>query len=509
MISLLWRLALLFYCSTGVCVSPKESGLIGIMGAHASPDSNFAPKTQHPTPEIDWEGLELQTEDSTKGLSREYLSSLPALPDLKDEDYMARKWAKWLKKDKSNRGARWAANLSVFKARQTGGRWSNSRFMRLLDTFGSYSRGSRVGETDSYQIMETENGNPPIKVGNQLMKSTSVTLRLGQGQPTKVDANLKCDPDNEVCRMLLLKFSPSIQSMLENVMEYLVGPMSAQYPGVTSYPQTITLDIRLENPFNRQFQSIVHATKDYRVITVYLPYIARLAQSSPEEVVWREIMAKITHEVTHVFQWYHERAEIRDEKGLSFGSQLSIWPFSRPDSLSTNGFRVLPSVPRELLEGIADYVVLRSGLEKSHWRRPVSSTDLMGKWTAATYHKAYFLEWLEMRFGEGTVSTVMGLVLDSGYAESCPDTGSACELEFGTWEIVTGRGIEELWEEYGRFIDQNALYSGGAKATWAQMYFICFIISVSYLVCRDRQAVSNTWNNWIIRWKEWTRRDSD
>jgi len=120
---------------------------------------------------------------------------------------------------------------------------------------------------------------------------------------------------------------------------------------------------------------------------------------------------------------------------------------------------------------------------------------------AATYHKAYFLEWLEMRFGEGTVSTLMGLVLDSGYAESCPDTGSACGLEFGTWEIVTGRGIEELWEEYGRFIDQSTLYSRGAKATWAQMYFICFIISVSYLSCRDRQGLSNTWNNWIIRWK--------
>ncbi|OQE14480.1 hypothetical protein PENSTE_c035G08373 [Penicillium steckii] len=467
-----------------------------MMGAYASPDSDFAGNSQNPSSDIDWEDLEHQTEDFTEDLSREYLSNLPSLPNQKVEDSIAKKWAKWLKKDKDHRRARWAAHLSTFRARQTGSRWRNSRFMRMLHRFGSYGWRPGLDGTDNYQITEVEDVKPPIKMGDQVLKSTSVTLQLGQGKPTKVDANLKCDPYNEVCQMMLFKFSPSVQSMLENVMEYLVAPMAVQYPGVTMYPKTITLDIRLENSFDRRSQSAPHSTTNYRSITIYLPYIERLAQSSSEEVVWREIMASITHEVTHVFQWYHDRAEIKEDKAVGFGSQLSIWPFSKPYSLSINGFRVLPSVSRELLEGIADYVVLRSGLEKSHWKRPISSTEMMGKWRAATYHKAFFLEWLEMRFGEGTVSTLMGLALDSGYSESCPDTMSACGLEFGIWEYITGMGIEDLWGEYGRFVDQSPLYPG-AKATWARLYFGCFIFSLSYLICRDQQWVAKTWNDCI------------
>ena len=51
-----------------------------------------------------------------------------------------------------------------------------------------------------------------------------------------------------------------------------------------------------------------------------------------------------------------------------------------------------------LIEGIADWVRLNCDLSPPHWRR-----ETEGKWDRGYQHTAYFLQYLEGRFGEGTI----------------------------------------------------------------------------------------------------------
>lgn len=86
--------------------------------------------------------------------------------------------------------------------------------------------------------------------------------------------------------------------------------------------------------------------------------------------------------------------------------------------------------PGGLVEGIADWVRLRAGFSPPHWRRGGK------RWDDGYQNTAYFLEWLEQRFGEGTVRRVNSLLGRGKYRE-------------GMWEeVCSGCGVEALWREY-------------------------------------------------------------
>lgn len=93
-------------------------------------------------------------------------------------------------------------------------------------------------------------------------------------------------------------------------------------------------------------------------------------------------------------------------------------------------FQNAVSAPGGLIEGIADWVRLRSGLAPPHW-----IPQLMARWDAGYETTAYFLDYLEMNYGKGTVAAINNRACSVGYSAS-------------TWEDLLGKDVETLWNEY-------------------------------------------------------------
>ncbi|TDZ40576.1 hypothetical protein C8035_v005519 [Colletotrichum spinosum] len=132
---------------------------------------------------------------------------------------------------------------------------------------------------------------------------------------------------------------------------------------------------------------------DHKEIHFSLPYIAGIAAERRTD----EIMGVLTHEMVHCYQW--------NARG---------------------------SCPGGLIEGIADWVRLNSQLSPPHWKR-----DSSGNWDGGYQHTAYFLEYLEGRFGKGTVRKLNEKLRKQHYREK----------EF--WTEALGRPVEQLWKDYG------------------------------------------------------------
>lgn len=88
--------------------------------------------------------------------------------------------------------------------------------------------------------------------------------------------------------------------------------------------------------------------------------------------------------------------------------------------------------PGGLIEGIADWVRLKANLGAPHWRRD----SLPERWDQGYEKTAYFLEWLEGRFGEGTVRRINATLRTERYEKD----------KF--WQVLLGDEVESLWQEY-------------------------------------------------------------
>ncbi|KAK3056535.1 hypothetical protein LTR09_002328 [Extremus antarcticus] len=143
---------------------------------------------------------------------------------------------------------------------------------------------------------------------------------------------------------------------------------------------------------------------DHKELHINLDYIVNT--KSPKR---HEILGVLCHELVHCFQW------------------------------AANG-----TCPGGLIEGIADWVRLRAGLSAKHWKQ-----EAEGKWDGGYQHTGYFLEYLEQRFGEGTVRRMNGCLRGKDYDE---------EKLFG--ECCGGRKVEDLWKDYGKELEKKA----GTKA---------------------------------------------
>lgn len=131
----------------------------------------------------------------------------------------------------------------------------------------------------------------------------------------------------------------------------------------------------------------------HKEIHLSLSYVAGV---KPKSRLSAEIEGVLTHEMVHCYQW--------------------------------NG---LGTCPGGLVEGIADWVRLRCRLSPPHWRR-----DTGVKWDSGYQHTAYFLEYLEWKFGEGTVRKINENLKEQKYEEK----------EF--WVGLFGRSVGHLWEDY-------------------------------------------------------------
>ena len=141
---------------------------------------------------------------------------------------------------------------------------------------------------------------------------------------------------------------------------------------------------------------------DDKEIHFNLGYIERLSKN-PTQRQRDEIAGVLVHEMVHCWQWY----------GLG-------------------------TAPGGLIEGIADFVRLRAGLGPPHWKR-VTDCD----WDAGYDRTAYFLEWIEKVFGEGSVMRINEKLRTEKYDEKV------------FWKGLFKTDVGELWKRYTKTLSKD------------------------------------------------------
>ncbi|KAL7628095.1 hypothetical protein AAE478_002292 [Parahypoxylon ruwenzoriense] len=139
---------------------------------------------------------------------------------------------------------------------------------------------------------------------------------------------------------------------------------------------------------------------DHKEIHLSLRYVSGLPPSRRAA----EIEGVLTHELVHCYQW--------------------------------NG---RGTAPGGLVEGVADWVRLRTHLAPPHWRR----NEKLAKWDAGYQHTAYFLEYLERRFGHGTVRRLNEKLRADRYEEKT------------FWTELLGGTVGKLFEDYKKALESG------------------------------------------------------
>jgi hypothetical protein len=162
---------------------------------------------------------------------------------------------------------------------------------------------------------------------------------------------------------------------------------------------------------------------DHKEIHFSLSYINHVCNNDPKPLA--ELKGVLTHELVHCYQ--HTAPDDDDQ---------------------------VPRPPGGLIEGIADFVRLRAGLGAAHWQKPKSALDRASNWDAGYQHTAYFLAWLEdVRFGRGAVGLLNDRLLRSGYLGESEEQKKD-KTQPGFWRDLFGVEVDDLWEEYGRYLDK-------------------------------------------------------
>lgn len=169
---------------------------------------------------------------------------------------------------------------------------------------------------------------------------------------------------------------------------------------------------------------------DHKEIHVSLPYVQHCTSgASAKDDPLHEILGVLTHELVHCYQ--HTAPP---------GSSL------RP--------------PGGLIEGIADFVRLKAGLAPPHWKKPTCAAERPSKWDEGYQHTAYFLAWLEdVRVERGFVGVLNDRLLRVGYVDKSEVS------RVGFWEDLVGARVEDMWEEYGQFLDRK---EGKSQGNWEE-----------------------------------------
>ena len=171
----------------------------------------------------------------------------------------------------------------------------------------------------------------------------------------------------------------------------------------TTAPTTRSVTLILRDMEGVAYTTGTDLDNDHKEIHFSLGYIA----SIPKTRCTDEVSGVITHELVHCYQ-YNGRG----------------------------------TCPGGLIEGIADWVRLNCELCPPHWKREAD-----GEWDGGYQKTAYFLEYLEQRFGAGTVRRLNEKLRTQKYGEK----------EF--WTGLLGRPVEQLWEDYrDKLKDDEAVF---------------------------------------------------
>ncbi|KAF2760626.1 BSP-domain-containing protein [Pseudovirgaria hyperparasitica] len=202
-----------------------------------------------------------------------------------------------------------------------------------------------------------------------------------------------------------LPVSHVLEDAVATVLRHLYSPHSTSVPPTRS----ITLIIRpMDGVAYTTGLQIDDAHKEIHFNTRYIEQVSlsRLAE---------ELTGVIVHEMVHCYQH--------------------------------NG---LGTAPGGLIEGIADWVRLQAGLAPPHWKKEAG-----GRWDAGYQHTGYFLDYLEQRFGRGTVMRVNERLKGRRYEEK----------EF--WQDVVGKSVKDLWADYQQKLEDDLDEQIDASVHWS------------------------------------------
>ncbi|KAI1770848.1 BSP-domain-containing protein [Hypoxylon cercidicola] len=191
--------------------------------------------------------------------------------------------------------------------------------------------------------------------------------------------------------------STVLRSSIQGIDKHLY---SNSVPSRPQPPATRSVTLILRDMDGVAYTTGSDLDSDHKEIHFSLRYIKAI---SPPERRTAEITGVVTHELVHCYQW--------NGKGAA---------------------------PGGLIEGIADWVRLQCDLAPPHWRREVA-----GKWDAGYQHTAYLLQYLEERFGEGTVRRINNKLRQDKYEEKA------------FWTELLGRPIEQLFDDYKETLEKK------------------------------------------------------
>ncbi|KAG9247778.1 plant basic secretory protein [Calycina marina] len=169
----------------------------------------------------------------------------------------------------------------------------------------------------------------------------------------------------------------------------------------TTVPGTRSVTLVLRSMEGVAYTTGSELDSDHKEIHFSLDYIHK---SVAPALLAHEIMGVLTHEMVHCYQ-----------------------------------YNALGTCPGGLIEGIADWVRLNSGLSPPHWKR-----EGTGKWDAGYQHTGYFLDYLEKRYGEGLVRKLNEKLRIERYKEK------------HFWTELCGRPVEQLWCDYRQKLEEES-----------------------------------------------------
>ncbi|KAA8573918.1 hypothetical protein EYC84_005463 [Monilinia fructicola] len=187
----------------------------------------------------------------------------------------------------------------------------------------------------------------------------------------------------------------ALQTAVQSVLALLY---ESPHCPTTTIPTTRSVTLILRSMEGVAYTTGSELDNDHKEIHFSLDYIQNAIGSGRKK---NEIMGVLTHEMVHCYQY---------------------------DAFST--------CPGGLIEGIADWVRLNADLSPPHWKKEAG-----GKWDAGYQHTGYFLEYLERRFGKGTVRRLNEKLRIERYEEK------------RFWTELCGRPVKQLWKDYSDYLE--------------------------------------------------------
>ncbi|KAJ5682432.1 hypothetical protein N7462_005597 [Penicillium macrosclerotiorum] len=208
-----------------------------------------------------------------------------------------------------------------------------------------------------------------------------------------------------------------------------------------SIPGTRSVTVFLRNFDGVAYTLGTELDNDHKEIHLSLPYIKHCMDSAASADPVCELTGVLTHELVHCYQ--HTSPPRNDGKET----------------------KDIPNPPGGLIEGIADFVRLKADLSPPHWKRPTSSNEREKKWDAGYQHTAYFLAWIEGEWaGEGAIGMLNDQLLRVGYEDGDGEHGKGV----GFWRGLFGVTVDELWDEYGKYLDGYEDDEKKTKGNWEE-----------------------------------------